>query len=122
MIDHFNLPVSDLSRSSKFYQSTLSPLNMSLLLQDGDAIGFGIDNWEFGIVSASNPFPNMHVAFVAKTHVQVEAFFSAARKAGGIDNGKPGLRTEYGPCYYSAYIIDPDGHNIEAVCRTPSND
>ncbi|MFT5503798.1 MAG: putative lactoylglutathione lyase [Gammaproteobacteria bacterium] len=119
MIDHFNLPVSNLSHSSKFYQSILNHLNVHLLFQDSDAIGFGKEIWQFGIVLEPNPITSMHVAFVASTHAQVEDFFLGALAAGGIDNGKPEFRIEYEPCYYSTYIIAPDGHNIEAVCRTP---
>lgn len=117
MIDHFNLPVSDLERSADFYKVVLSTLSMQLLMQAKDVVGFGKDSWEFGIVRESRPLVQLHIAFIADTHVQVESFYTAAMKAGGLDNGAPGFRAEYGPSYYSAYVFDPDGHNIEAVYR-----
>lgn len=121
MIDHFNLPVSDLKLSSDFYEVTLANLSVPLLMRDKDAIGFGNNAWEFGIVEESREIIKMHVAFVANSRQNVQKFYAAALQAGGTDNGSPGLRVEYGPSYYSAYVLDPDGHNIEAVCRFGSN-
>ncbi len=117
MIDHFNLPVADLECSSQFYSAVLKSLDMKLLMHDKDAVGFGKEFWEFGIVLEPNNTTKIHLAFVASRREQVRRFHSNALKAGGLDNGSPGLRPEYSPSYYSAYIIDPDGHNIEAVCR-----
>ncbi len=117
MIDHTNLPVSNLAVSSEFYESVLSCLGMQLLLHDNDAIGFGVNTWEFGIVQETRDLVEIHIAFAANNQKQVQSFHATALEAGGIDNGGPGLRPNYGATYYSAYVIDPDGHNIEAVCR-----
>lgn len=117
MIDHFNLPVSDLERSRSIYVELLRELGYSLVLVDGDAIGFGHEAWSFGIVQENNNIPEIHVALKANSHDEVEAFYRKALDLGLRSNGAPGLRLEYGPGYYSAYAIDPDGHNLEAVCR-----
>ena len=122
MIDHFNLPVSNLARSSNFYEAALASLEMQLLVRDAEAIGFGKNTWEFGIVQESKVLIQMHVAFVANSREEVRNFYAAALEAGGLDNGSPGLRIEYAPSYYSAYVLDPDGHNIEAVCRCDNSD
>ncbi len=120
MIDHFNLPVSDLKRSADFYEVTLAELGVPLLMRDRDAIGFGRNTWQFGIVQESIELIPMHVAFVAASREEVRKFYAAALQVGGSDNGSPGLRLKYEPSYYSAYVLDPDGHNIEAVCRCGS--
>ena len=117
MIDHFNLPVSDLKVSRLFYERILAPLGLRYLMQDAAAIGFGVDTWAFGIVVTPRPFPKLHLAFHAKSRDAVDHFFRAATGAGGQSNGPPGIREAYDPAYYAAFIIDPDGHNIEAVCR-----
>lgn len=117
MIDHVNLPVSDIVRSTKFYKAVLSTLNMQLLMQENDVVGFGSESWKFGVVQESRELVQLHIAFVADNHEQVQSFYACAMEAGGLDNGAPGFRAEYGPLYYSAYVFDPDGHNIEAVCR-----
>ncbi len=117
MIDHFNLPVSDLGRSRQFYELVLDPLGFRLLMQDGRAIGFGTDTWRFGIVETAPPFPCLHLAFTASSRRAVDRFFEAATSLGARSNGHPGLRPRYDPDYYAAFVLDPDGHNIEAVCR-----
>jgi catechol 2,3-dioxygenase-like lactoylglutathione lyase family enzyme len=117
MIDHFNLPVADLERSSAFYSSVLAALGHPLLMRDGQAVGFGAGAWRFGVVETEAAFPLMHVAFAAKSRAEVDRFHAAAMAAGGRDNGAPGVRAHYDPNYYAAYVADPDGHNIEAVCR-----
>ena len=117
MIDHFNLPVSDLARSRRFYERILEPLGLRFIAQDGAAVGFGTDSWVFGLIAMQPPLPKLHLAFAAASHAQVERFFEAAVAAGAQPNGSPGLRREYDPDYYAAFILDPDGHNIEAVCR-----
>ncbi len=118
MLDHFNLPVSDLEQSTAFYQAVLAPLNMTLIMRDGDAVGFGMNTWAFGLVRTVQPVTPIHLAFSALTCEAVREFYAAALKAGGRDNGKPGLRVQYGPAYFAAYNLDPDGHNVEAVCRS----
>lgn len=117
MIDHFNLPVSDLARSRSFYEGVLEPLGFLVVAQDGQAIGFGAGNWSFGIVATQPPLSRLHLAFIAASRSAVDRFYEAAISLGGRSNGSPGLRPEYDPDYYAAFIIDPDGHNIEAVCR-----
>jgi catechol 2,3-dioxygenase-like lactoylglutathione lyase family enzyme len=120
MIDHFNLPVADLERRGSFYRSVLAPLGYPVLMRDGEAIGFGVDAWRFGVVAVKSPIPPLHVAFEAKTRQQVDAFFEAALAAGGLSRGAPGVRPHYDAHYYAAYVTDPDGHNIEAGCRSPA--
>jgi catechol 2,3-dioxygenase-like lactoylglutathione lyase family enzyme len=117
MIDHFNLPVSDLAASRRFYERILGPLGFRFLMRDGDAVGFGVDTWAFGIVATPRPFPKLHLAFRAKSREAVDRFFREAINAGGQANGSPGIRAAYDPGYYAAFVLDPDGHNIEAVCR-----
>jgi len=119
IIDHFNLPVSDLERSRAFYERILAVFECRALMQDGSAVGFGSECWNFGIVLAPAPVPPIHVAFAARDRNEVERFYAAAIGAGGIDNGAPGIRSHYDTSYYAAFVIDPDGHNVEAVCRRP---
>jgi catechol 2,3-dioxygenase-like lactoylglutathione lyase family enzyme len=126
MIDHLGLTVSDMKKSREFYVKTLAPLNYELLMEfpsEGHgtpvALGFGErphpDFWlGGGPVQA-----RVHVAFRAKSRQQVDAFYKAAMEAGARDNGKPGLRPQYHENYYGAFVLDPDGHNIEAVCHNP---
>jgi catechol 2,3-dioxygenase-like lactoylglutathione lyase family enzyme len=117
VIDHFNLPVADLELSGAFYRSLLAPLGYPLLMRDGDAIGFGVDAWRFGLIATKLPINPLHVAFAAMDREQVDEFFAAGLAAGGQARGAPGVRTHYDPNYYAAYVTDPDGHNVEAVCR-----
>jgi len=121
MIDHLGVAVSDLGRSRAFYEQALAPLGYAPLMVFDEAIGFGVapkpDFW----LSAGEPgMPSLHVAFGARTRGDVDAFHAAALAAGGRDNGAPGLRTHYHPDYYGAFVLDPDGHNIEAVCHAPA--
>jgi len=117
IIDHVNLPVSDLDRSRRFYEIVLEPLGYRFLMQDGQAAGFGIEDWNFGIVETRAPFPAMHIAFKAATPEQVQRFYEIALQAGARSNGAPGLRPQYDSAYFAAFVLDPDGHNIEAVYR-----
>lgn len=117
MIDHVNIPVRDLAVSEPFYQVVLGGLGLRCVGRDGPAVGFGRDTWSFGIIETAQSFPPMHVAFAAGSRAAVDDFYHQAVAAGGRDNGAPGERSVYGPGYYAAYVIDPDGHNVEAVCR-----
>jgi catechol 2,3-dioxygenase-like lactoylglutathione lyase family enzyme len=121
MIDHLGLAVSDLAASRAFYDAALAPLGYQCILVFDDAVGFGVppkpDFW----LSAGEPgMPTLHVAFGADSRAVVDAFYRAAIDAGGRDNGAPGLRAHYHPNYYGAFVLDPDGHNIEAVCHRPA--
>jgi catechol 2,3-dioxygenase-like lactoylglutathione lyase family enzyme len=129
MLDHIGFPVSDLKRSMAFYESALAPLGIKLVMvatadMPGSEPGadFGADEdrlylW-LGIGQALKGY--LHVAFTAKDRASVDAFYAAAIKAGGKDNGPPGLRPQYHKDYYGAFVLDPDGHNIEAVCHKPA--
>ncbi len=123
MIDHLGLQVSDLNKSKVFYQQALAPLGYALLIelskeQTGgfSGAGFGIaPKPDFWIGEGTPNQPPIHVAFRAEDRAIVDAFHQAALAAGGRDNGAPGLRPHYHPNYYGAFVLDPDGHNIEAV-------
>jgi predicted lactoylglutathione lyase len=117
VIDHFNLPVLDLSRSRGFYERVLAPLGSRFLAEDGQAVGFGSATWQFGIVATPSPIPKLHVAFRARSRSAVDAFYNEALAAGAKSNGSPGVRHQYDPQYYAAFVLDPDGHNVEAVFR-----
>lgn len=122
MIDHIGLAVSDYKKSKAFYSKALAPLEITLIVEIEGWAGFGNDpekaEFWFGLdETVQNP---MHIAFTADSRAQVDAFYEAAIKAGAKDNGKPGVREIYHPNYYSAFVIDPDGHNIEAVCHKPN--
>lgn len=127
MLDHVGLAVSDLARSRLFYEACLRPLGIGLLMevspeQTGNAsgLGFGADGKPFfWIGDRSPPSPGVHVAFVAPSRAVVDAFHAVALAAGGRDNGAPGLRPHYHPNYYGAFVLDPDGNNVEAVCHKP---
>jgi catechol 2,3-dioxygenase-like lactoylglutathione lyase family enzyme len=126
MIDHIGVSVSHYRTSRDFYVKALAPLNYELLMEfsgsgqgEPDVAGFGErphpDFWlGVGPVQA-----RVHVAIRAKSRQQVDAFYEAAMAAGGRDNGGPGLRPQYHANYYGAFVLDPDGHNVEAVCHNP---
>ena len=128
MIDHITFGVSEFARSTAFYDAALAPLGVRRLFDvhkehsDGvDVTGYGDDRPWFWL-AAQNPTTGMlHVAFQAQSRAAVDAFHAAAIKAGGIDNGAPGLRPHYHADYYGAFVLDPDGHNIEAVCHLPES-
>ena len=121
MLDHVTLKVSDLKASLTFYTAALKPLGISRLFGDGEYYaGFGIaPKAFFWIGQSKEPVTGTHVALAAPDHATVEAFHAAALAAGAKDNGEPGLRPHYHKDYYGAFVLDPDGHNIEAVCHLP---
>ena len=126
MLDHVGFPVSNYARSKAFYTKALAPLGYVLVMEvsqtesDHPAAGFGADGkpdfWIGGEGGLNRP---VHVAIAAKDRATVDAFYRAALAAGGKDNGAPGLRPHYHANYYGAFVLDPDGHNIEAVCHSP---
>ena len=120
-IDHAKLPVSDLDASRRFYSAALAPFGYKLVWDQEPTLGFGLgdggENDEpFALERGEAPNVRSHVAFTAATPAEVDAFHAAALGAGGRDNGPPGERP-YGRYYYAAFVLDPDGHNIEAVCH-----
>ncbi|MDP2297622.1 MAG: VOC family protein [Pseudolabrys sp.] len=126
MIDHIGFPVSDFARSKAFYEKALAPLGYSVIMEvektdsGHPAAGFGRDGKpDFWIGGEGGLHGALHVAIVAKDRATVDAFYQAALAAGATDNGAPGIRAHYHPNYYGAFILDPDGHNIEAVCHAP---
>lgn len=127
MIDHTGVAVSNFDRSKAFYGAALAPLGYTLLMElpaavtkSADVAGFGEPSKpDFWIYSGTPNNPPVHVAFRAPTRAAVDAFYRAALAAGGRDNGPPGPRPHYHANYYGAFVLDPDGHNIEAVCHAP---
>jgi len=126
MIDHVGFAVADAQRSRLFYEAALAPLGIGLLRTatpeqteaGGTAHGFGRDgNPFFWVGDKERVGEGTHVAFAVDARAKVDAFHAATLAAGGRDNGAPGLRPHYSPNYYAAFVLDPDGHNIEAVCR-----
>ena len=122
MIDHTGVNVEDFEASREFYAAALAPLGYELLLEfHGAVAGFGeAGHPDFWIGRGEANTPRVHVAFRADTRRDVEAFYEAALGAGGRDNGAPGLRPQYHPDYYAAFVLDLDGHNVEAVCHMPA--
>ena len=124
IFDHLGYSVGDLDKSAAFYDAALAPLGIKRVSEfeypGGRIIGYGDDRPEFWINSGDALRDHVHLAFAAKTRAEVDAFYAAALAAGGRDNGAPGIRVEYHPDYYGAYVFDPDGHNIEAVCNAPA--
>ncbi|HVE87745.1 MAG TPA: VOC family protein [Myxococcales bacterium] len=120
MIDHMTLTVRDLKASIGFYQRVLKPLGYRVKMDFKEFVGFGDDRKPyFWLKSGPTPTQPMHIAFSAGTRAMVDAFHQAALDAGARDDGSPGLREDYHPHYYGAFVIDPDGHPIEAVCHLP---
>ena len=116
MLDHVGIPVSDFERSKRFYEKALSPLGYGLIMEPTHgAAGFRRSGKPDFWVFQSEPGRAVHVAFAADHRAAVGAFHEAAIAAGGHDSGGPGLRTEYHPTYYGAFVLDPDGNNTEAV-------
>jgi catechol 2,3-dioxygenase-like lactoylglutathione lyase family enzyme len=128
MLDHIGIDVSDIARSRQFYTAALAPLGYAMTKDLGTATGFGVASGprasadpggEFWLAQGTPHAPLPHIAFNAGSRAEVDAFHAAALAAGGQDNGAPGIRERYEPNYYAAFILDPDGYNIEAVCHRP---
>ena len=121
MIDHVSIGVPDVAKAKRFYDAALKPLGYACLSEGEGSLGYGRDAVALWIGAAERPVPadeksGLHVCFAAPTRKSVDAFHAAALKSGGRDNGKPGLRADYGPNYYAAFVVDPDGYRIEAHC------
>jgi catechol 2,3-dioxygenase-like lactoylglutathione lyase family enzyme len=126
-LDHIGLGVGDIERAKAFYGAALAPLGLTLMMEVPPeltgglaALGFGKDRPFFWISGSGATTPRLHIAFTADSREAVNAFHAAAMAAGAQDNGAPGLRPHYHPNYYGAFVLDPDGHNIEAVCHRPA--
>jgi catechol 2,3-dioxygenase-like lactoylglutathione lyase family enzyme len=121
MLDHVGINVSDYERSRDFYAQALAPLDHSLLMEPVPRTGgFGGSDGKpgFWITDLREPVTtNVHIAFTVADRETVDAFHAAALEAGGTDNGAPGIREIYHPQYYGAFVLDPDGNNVEAVCH-----
>jgi catechol 2,3-dioxygenase-like lactoylglutathione lyase family enzyme len=125
MLHHISLGVADLERAGAFYDAVMSPLGFERVWSDATAIGYGLQQHEDKLAiklrgrDASPPGAGFHLALAAPSRQAVDAFHEAALRCGGQDNGAPGLRPDYGPDYYAAFVVDPDGHRIEAVINAP---
>ena len=130
IIDHVGCNVSDYARAKAFYDKAFAPLGISLLMEFGPIGGYGRDGKpDFWIVAGPSRFQKpeqlkvitpIHVCLRARSRAEVDAFYQAALAAGGKDNGPPGIRAEYHANYYGAFVLDPDGHNVEAVFHGPA--
>jgi catechol 2,3-dioxygenase-like lactoylglutathione lyase family enzyme len=126
MIDHVGLNVSDWEKSKRFYDAAMGAIGAKLLMMvpmehtGGKHIGgYGRKKPDFWLAEDSDTGGGRHYAFTAENRAQVDAFYKAAMAAGGRDNGAPGIREHYHPDYYGAFVLDPDGNNVEAVCHRP---
>lgn len=133
MIDHTGVVVTDFIKSKAWYEAALAPIGYACLMQlppeaagEAKVAGFGEtatrkpDFWVTAFPGRPATKPPLHIAFRVETRAAVDAFYKAALAAGGRDNGPPGVRPHYHPDYYGAFVLDPDGHNIEAVCHKPA--
>jgi catechol 2,3-dioxygenase-like lactoylglutathione lyase family enzyme len=122
MFDHIGFPVRDPAKTRAFYTAALAPLGIGVAMEFPGVIAFGKPGrpqlW-FG--GQASPPTGLHLAFTAANRAEVRAFYAAAIAAGATDNGAPGLRPHYHPNYYGAFVLDPDGHNVEAVCHNPED-
>ncbi len=126
MIDHMGITVSNIEKSREFYSKALEPLGYVFRKNSPCAASFGVreghgksadPGGDFWLSEGTPMTPRVHFAFNAASCMDVDAFFAASLAAGGIENGAPGLRPQYHPNYYAAFVLDPDGYNIEAVCH-----
>ena len=121
MLDHISIGVRDIKRTRRFYDAALKPLGYTCLSEGDTSLGYGRDAVALWISVAPRPVPadegsGLHICFAAPTRQSVDAFHAAALASGGRDNGKAGLREDYGPNYYAAFALDPDGYRLEAYC------
>jgi catechol 2,3-dioxygenase-like lactoylglutathione lyase family enzyme len=128
ILDHIGFAVSDYEGGKAFYSAALKPLGISIVMEVGPeekvnpACGFGGPDGkpDFWLGSDGKTTPHVHICFAAENRAAVDAFYKAALAAGAKDNGPPGIRAHYHPNYYAAFVLDPEGHNIEAVCHKPA--
>lgn len=125
MINHVSIGVRDLAKAKRFYDEALKVLGYRCLSEVETSLGYGADAAIFWLAVTERPVPpdpdsGLHFCFSAPTRESVDAFHAAALGAGGHDNGKPGLRPEYGSNYYAAFVVDPDGYRLEAYCDRPA--
>jgi catechol 2,3-dioxygenase-like lactoylglutathione lyase family enzyme len=119
MINHVSVGVRDLNAARRFYDATLSPLGYKCLAEGEGYLGYGREGPQFWVMAAEHPVPadpksGLHICFNAASRKAVDGFHASALKSGGRDNGKPGVRLDYGDTYYAAFVVDPDGYRIEA--------
>ena len=126
MIDHVGLAVGDFAKSKAWYAAALAPLGYTVMMEfpaeqagGQPAAGLGDTKPDFWLAGGGPTRPHTHIAFAVKSRALVDAFYKAALAAGGRDNGPPGVRAHYHPNYYGAFVLDPDGHNVEVVCHYP---
>jgi catechol 2,3-dioxygenase-like lactoylglutathione lyase family enzyme len=124
MIDHVSIGVRDIAATKRFYDAALQPLGYECLSQGEGSLGYGRGSVAFWISVAERPVApdlqsGLHFCFAAPTRQSVDSFHAGGLKAGGRDNGAPGVRADYGSSYYAAFVIDPDGYRIEAHCEKP---
>lgn len=128
IIDHMGLTVSNYREALRFYEKALAPLGIAIVMEVRAEESGGYEGAGFGrngkpslwVQAGEKTAPHVHIAFVAENRATVDRFYESALAAGGRDNGPPGLRPQYHPNYYGAFVLDPDGHNIEAVCHAPA--
>ena len=126
MLNHISIGVRDLGRATTFYDAALAPLGYVRVHDGADAVGYGSGGsavlWLLQTASPvpADPKSGLHVCFDGPSRKAVDAFHAAALQHGGKDNGKPGVRADYGPNYYAAFVVDPDGYRIEAYCGLPA--
>ena len=119
MLDHISLRVGDMMRATEFYRAALAPVGYKVAMEFPNFVGMGDEGMpDFWITPTDKGSSGTHIAF-RTDRARVDAFYAAALAAGGTDNGAPGLRADYHPHYYAAYVIDPEGNNIEVVCHDP---
>lgn len=121
MINHVSIGVRDIAKTRRFYDAALAPLGYKCLSESPGSLGYGSDAVAFWISESERPVAadaksGLHFCFDAPNRKSIDAFHAAALKAGGSDNGKPGPRADYGPNYYAAFVVDPDGYRLEAYC------